>query len=117
MKLPLLSAVNPPSVFTLTMRGLTLLLAFFGGHEVSALSTQTVTKELGPDLSKAASITGGGSPKYTRWSEYAPPSPGVIVNVASEDDVAATVSFNSPLLDFRHLLIANTAIGKILHFE
>ncbi|KAK1138466.1 hypothetical protein N8T08_002481 [Aspergillus melleus] len=75
------------------MRGLTLLLAFFGSHEVSALSTQTVTKELGPDLSKAASITGGGSPKYTRWSEYAPPSPGVIVNVASEDDVAATVKY------------------------
>lgn len=74
----------------LTMRVLTLLLTLFG-HEVSALSSQTVSKELGPDLSKSASITGGDAPEFPRWSNYAPPTPGVIVNAASEEDVATAV--------------------------
>lgn len=79
------------------MRVLPLLLTLFG-DEVSALSPKTVSQELGPDLSKSASITYGDTPKYTRWSNYAPPTPGVIVNVASEEDVAATVCFNHPIL-------------------
>ncbi|PLB52594.1 FAD-binding domain-containing protein [Aspergillus steynii IBT 23096] len=76
----------------LTLRALTWLLPLVS-HEVSALSSQTVSKELGPDLSKSASITGGDSPKYPRWSKYSPPTPGVIVNAASEEDVATTVKY------------------------
>lgn len=51
-----------------------------------------IDQELGPKLSSKASIV-----HYTsaapRWSEYYPPKPGTIVNVAHENDVVETVRY------------------------
>ena len=42
-------------------------------------------------LSRDASISQNRS-SVLRWSEFHAPTPGAIVNVATEDDVSATVS-------------------------
>ena len=64
---------------------------------VSGLSLWKVRHELGPRLSRSATISGNAE-DYPRWSEYKAPSPGVIVEVATERDVAATVRFFPPVL-------------------
>ena len=48
---------------------------------------------LGPRLSSGASITTNIS-QAPRWSNYAAPQAGVLVNVAKEEDVAVTVSYD-----------------------
>jgi hypothetical protein len=48
-----------------------------------------VQSELSPRLSASAFIS---FTEHIRWSDYAAPDPAVVVNVASELDVQATVS-------------------------
>lgn len=52
-------------------------------------------QKLTPILSQAASINRPGDPDFesnaTRWSEYAAPRPGAVINVATEADVQKTV--------------------------
>lgn len=47
-------------------------------------------------LSEAASVNTRGDPEFNtntlRWSEYAAPQPGAVINVATETDVQKTVS-------------------------
>ena len=51
---------------------------------------------LSPLLSSAATISPGNN--LPRWSDYDKPTPGAIVNVATEDDVAVTVRRSNFLL-------------------
>lgn len=60
---------------------------------------------LRPQLSKGASINISTEPGFeilsSRWSDLSAPQPGALVNVATEDDVAATVctlNFRCPRL-------------------
>ena len=79
------------------------LLAFLPGL-VCALSTACTPQDtasirctiarLGPLLSPQASISFNGS-SDPRWSEFHAPTPGAVVNVATEQDVANTVSPHS----------------------
>ncbi|KAN0072890.1 hypothetical protein V8E54_009004 [Elaphomyces granulatus] len=54
-------------------------------------------QKLTPILSQAASINRPGDPDFesnaTRWSEYAAPRPGAVINVATEADVQKTVQW------------------------
>ncbi|CBF78732.1 FAD-binding oxidoreductase [Aspergillus nidulans FGSC A4] len=55
-----------------------------------------VAQELGPQLSSLASIItepGAVESDFERWSAYSAPQPGVVVSVATEEDVAKTVKF------------------------
>lgn len=51
---------------------------------------------LEPFLNGAASISFRGDPEFKtnteRWSEYAAPQPGAVINVVTESDVQKTVS-------------------------
>ncbi len=49
---------------------------------------ETIQSELGPKLSKGASIS---SKAPTRWSAYGAPKPVTTVYVDNEEDIAATV--------------------------
>jgi hypothetical protein len=49
---------------------------------------ELLSRELIPHLSKTASISLEAPP---RWSEFKAPDPAAVINVATEDDVAATV--------------------------
>lgn len=57
-----------------------------------------IATDLGPHLSSGASIWFPGSPNFstatTRWSTLGAPNVSVVVEVATEDDVAATVRMN-----------------------
>lgn len=59
---------------------------------VSGLSLREVRRELGPRLSRSALISGNEA-NYPRWSQYEAPRAGVIVDVATEEDVATTVRY------------------------
>ena len=52
---------------------------------------QCINQELGPLLSKGATILHNAD-AASRWSEYHAPMPGTVINVASELDVLITVS-------------------------
>ncbi|KAL4742414.1 hypothetical protein BDV11DRAFT_202713 [Aspergillus similis] len=76
---------------------LTLTLSF-STFRVGAVGgwPDVVAQELGPQLSPLASIT--TKPEvvesdFERWSAYSAPQPGVVVSVATEEDVAKTVRF------------------------
>ncbi|PYI11743.1 FAD binding domain-containing protein [Aspergillus sclerotiicarbonarius CBS 121057] len=62
-------------------------------HKIWALSPEQVSKELGPQLSQSAVISGWDATKYGRWSEYHAPKPGIVLTPANEQDVAATVEY------------------------
>lgn len=53
-------------------------------------------KTLGKVLSERASINFPGDADFSsntiRWSEYAAPQPGAVINVATETDIQKTVS-------------------------
>ena len=49
---------------------------------------ETIQSELGPQLSKGASIL---SQTPSRWSAYEAPEPVAVIQVSNEEDVAATV--------------------------
>lgn len=60
-----------------------------------------VAQELGPQLSPLASIItepGAVESDFERWSAYSAPQPGVVVSVATEEDVAKTVWIDPPLI-------------------
>ncbi|EFQ98152.1 FAD binding domain-containing protein [Nannizzia gypsea CBS 118893] len=59
---------------------------------VWGLSLDEVRLELGPQLSNSAWIS-GNEQEFARWSEYYASTPGVVVSVASEEDVAVTVQY------------------------
>ncbi|KAL4994486.1 hypothetical protein BDV10DRAFT_176806 [Aspergillus recurvatus] len=55
-----------------------------------------VAQVLGPQLSRSASITTVTGPldsDFERWSAYRAPQPGVVVSVATEEDVERTVAY------------------------
>lgn len=64
---------------------------------ISSTTTSLPEKleSLRPILSKSASIIISSEPGFavlsSRWSDHTAPQPGALVNVATEDDVAATV--------------------------
>ncbi|DAA78316.1 TPA_exp: FAD binding domain protein [Trichophyton benhamiae CBS 112371] len=70
---------------------LTLILSALG-LLAQSLSLDEVRLELGPQLSESARISDNGQ-EFARWSEYYSPTPGVVVSVASEEDVAVTVQY------------------------
>ena len=59
---------------------------------ITTLAHESNADGLRPLLSKNASISHNAS-TVLRWSEFGAPSPKVIVNVATEHDVLATVCF------------------------
>ncbi|KAL4812103.1 hypothetical protein BDW67DRAFT_179006 [Aspergillus spinulosporus] len=76
---------------------LTLTLSFSTFHVGAAGGwPDVVAQELGPQLSPLASITTepeAVESNFERWSAYSAPQPGVVVSVATEEDVAKTVKF------------------------
>ena len=93
------------------------LLLFILQYRTWALSPEQVSKELGPQLSRSAVISGWDAAKYGRWSEYHALEPGVVVIPANEQDVAATVRCYSTATKPCPLLIRYAAIGRILHLK
>ena len=75
---------------------LPLFLSLAWGAAVPSLFRRTscdgqcINQELGPLLSKGATITHSAN-VAPRWSEYRAPQPGTVVSVASELDVLVTV--------------------------
>ncbi|KAF2740571.1 FAD binding domain-containing protein [Polyplosphaeria fusca] len=66
--------------------GISSILADSHPKDVAA----RLSKELIPQLSKGASISSEGPP---RWSTFKAPKPAVVVNVACENDVSITVKY------------------------
>ncbi|KAK2855605.1 hypothetical protein FQN49_005029 [Arthroderma sp. PD_2] len=62
------------------------------GSFVRGLSLENVSRELRPQLSESALVS-GNEEKFARWSEYHAPTPGVVVSVGCELDVAVTVQY------------------------
>ncbi|KAL4943304.1 hypothetical protein BDV06DRAFT_211158 [Aspergillus oleicola] len=53
-----------------------------------------LSSQLGHQLSPTASIrTSPGESEFERWSAYGAPQPGVVVSVATEEDVARTIRY------------------------
>ncbi|KAL4768169.1 hypothetical protein BDW60DRAFT_219893 [Aspergillus nidulans var. acristatus] len=76
--------------FTLTLSFSTFRVGAAGGWP------DVVAQELGPQLSPLASIITepeAVESDFERWSAYSAPQPGVVVSVATEEDVAKTVKF------------------------
>ena len=100
------------------LRILISLLYLFGTVSGAAIASDSAGKndsmpldlELRQLLSKNASIVHNtsGTP---RWSEFDAPSPGTIVNVATEDDVLVTVKDQLVLLN---AIYADCHIGSVL---
>ncbi|RAL03907.1 FAD-binding oxidoreductase [Aspergillus ibericus CBS 121593] len=65
---------------------------------ISALPPEEVSKELGPQLSRSAVISGWDATKHGRWSEFHAPKPGVVVTPANEQDVEYCTSKEIPFL-------------------
>lgn len=80
---------------------LTLILSALG-LLAQSLSLDEVRLELGPQLSESARISENGQ-EFARWSEYYSPTPGVVVSVASEEDVAVTVCFEVSTLSLAYM--------------
>jgi hypothetical protein len=81
---------------TMSIFGLLLVVAFFNVSNALLTPQQVVAKvgsQLVPKLSKEASITFEGPP---RWSTFHAPDPVVVVNIVNELDVATTVSYTRP---------------------
>ncbi|RAH61470.1 FAD binding domain-containing protein [Aspergillus piperis CBS 112811] len=71
---------------------LALLLSVVG-YQSWALYLAEVCEVLGPQLSKSAVISAWDATRYERWIKSNAPTPGVVVTPATEQDVAAIVSY------------------------
>ncbi|GKZ45453.1 hypothetical protein AbraIFM66951_008091 [Aspergillus brasiliensis] len=71
---------------------LALLLSIVG-YQPWALYLADVCTDLGPQLSDSAVIASWDATKYERWIKSNAPEPGVMVTPATEQDVAAIVSY------------------------
>lgn len=95
------------------MPSLVLILLLSILATVFGLPHDEITAELGPLLSANASII-DNTAKVPRWSEFSEPKPGIVVNVATEHDVAVTACYS--IWHFC-LLGADYCLGPILHQE
>jgi hypothetical protein len=79
-----------PLIFTTTP----FVMAFTSTDKMQHRGTNTslnIDTGLGPLLSKSASISHNLS-EAPRWSDFAAPTPGTVVNIATAEDVLLTVS-------------------------
>ena len=76
------------------MWSLSLLALLSLGITVSSSSLANLTSLLSKNASIVHSTSGA-----PRWSEFAAPSPGTVVNVATENDVLVTVRDPTPVVN------------------
>ena len=91
------------SILTFATSSYTSLMSLSGNRSIAGLK---------PLLSHNASISYNASTD-PRWSQYHAPTPGAIVNVATERDVVATVSNLSRLV----MHGSDPHIGEILQYK
>ncbi|PYH85967.1 FAD-binding domain-containing protein [Aspergillus uvarum CBS 121591] len=99
-----------------------LLYTILAHNFAAALGLANITAELGPRLSPGARIILPNSPDFTdatrRWSPFAEPRFTVVVDVATEQDVAETVEYaNEEEVPFLAVSGAHGTVTSLANFH